>query len=333
MIWTWLRGRKFRSPRHRSSQTRSFRLGRAPSSYKNHGLASPTRWSMTPRLVGRHFRQLTLQVGGSLAPPASTRPGARSKLQRRAGATQFSVLNDFDTTVDYEEEVQKAKTAREIRDLYEQETRETASLRTQPNKRQRTVPPPESVQELMDLDDDEDFVTKNMRATRPKRPASPVKTAAPPAKKAPEPVREETPEEVEPVVQPPKKGKGKAATQAAAKSMAKSGNDVTQHADAPPPSQVDKDEAFLQAIAKSKKKGLDEMDREFNAMHIRKMPQQRVEIDYSILRDFPNLPCGNFIEIVREDLFRKDPPRAKVPVADDGRPNFKKFKKVSEHPR
>lgn len=260
---------------------------------------------------------------GSMAPPATTRSGARSKLKRRAGATQSSFLDNFDTTVHYEEEVKKQQKAREIRDLYEETRGETASLSTQPSKRQRTnAPPAESMEQLMEIDEEEDIVTKNIRTARPKRGASPVKPAAQPAKKAPAPVREETPEEVE-LVEPVKKGK-----KGTAKTATKSTTDGTQQ-DAPP-SQVDKDEAFLQAIKTSKKKGMDDMDREFNAMHIRKV-QQKTDIDYSIVRDFTDDPRGNFIEIVRKDLFRHDPPRVSVPVADDGRPNFKKFKKVRGH--
>jgi hypothetical protein len=39
---------------------------------------------------------------------------------------------------------------------------------------------------------------------------------------------------------------------------------------------------------------------------------------------------GNFIQIVKMDLMRKDGGRRQATTTDDGRPNFKKFKKVSQ---
>ncbi|KLT42941.1 hypothetical protein CC85DRAFT_285099 [Cutaneotrichosporon oleaginosum] len=263
---------------------------------------------------------------GSMAPPTTSRSGVR-KLKRRAGtAQQSSVLDDFDTTVHYEEEVKKQETAREIRDLYEETKRETETLNTQPAKRQRTRgPPQESAEEIMEVDE-EDFVTKAIR-TRPKRGAAAKPAPRPP--RAPETIREETPEEIEapPIPDPSSvnnvtKSQGKSTSQAASKSS--SADAVLEEG-----RRVDKDEAFLQAIKKSKKAALDEMDREFNAMHIRKAAQQKKDVDYAIVRDFTDDMRGNFIEIVRKDLFRTDPPRVLPPLTNDGRPNFKKFKKKS----
>ncbi|BEI99204.1 hypothetical protein CcaverHIS631_0402470 [Cutaneotrichosporon cavernicola] len=266
---------------------------------------------------------------GSMAPPSTARPGTR-RLKRRAGATQASsVLDDFDTTIQYEEEVKKQQKAREIRDLYEETKRETESLNPQPTKRQRTRGPrQESVEELMEIDE-EDFVTKAIRA-RPKRGAS-AKSAPQLARETPETTRDETPEEVEvptktdaSPVKNASKSQAKKTNKAPSKTKSKDGtpDDLPM-----PPSQVDKDEAFLQAIKKSKKAGLDDMDREFNAMHIRKAAQQKKDVDYAVVRDFNDDLRGNFIEIVRKDLLRADPPRVLPPLADDGRPNFKKFKK------
>lgn len=267
-----------------------------------------------------------------MAPPATGRSGTR-KLKRRAGATQpSSVLDDFDTTIQYEEEVKRQQKAREIRDLYEETKRETESLNTQPTKRQRTrASRQESVEEeLMEIDE-EDFVTKAIR-TRPKRGAS-SKPAAQPARETPETIREETPEEIEVPTREassPVKNAGKSQAKAAGRGAPKTKNKDATPDDAPmPPTQVDKDEAFLQAIKKTKKAGLDDMDREFNAMNIRKTAQQKKDVDYTVVRDFNDDLRGNFIEIVRKDLFREDPLRVLPPLADNGRPNFKKFKKVS----
>lgn len=257
-----------------------------------------------------------------MAPPATARGGPRSKLKRRAGvgATQSSFLDGFDTTVQYEEEVKKQQKAREIRDLYEETKRETMSLSVPQSKRQRTQGPPiESIDELMEVDED-DVVTKNMRAARPKRePISPAKP--PPVQQPAAPAREESPEVVD--LAPTKRSK------TASKTASKSTTLRIQVDVNRPPSQVDKDEAFLQAIKTSRKKGMDDLDREFNALRIPK-DQQKWEDDYTIVKDFTDDLRGNFIEIVQKDLFRKDPPRISVPLADDGRPNFKKFKKVSE---
>ncbi|GMK58702.1 hypothetical protein CspeluHIS016_0601440 [Cutaneotrichosporon spelunceum] len=265
----------------------------------------------------------------SMVPLPAARPGAR-RLKRRAGATQASsAVDDFDTTIHYEEEVKKQQKAREIRDLYEETKRETESLNPQPTKRQRTRRPlPESVEELIEIDE-EDFVSKAIR-TRLKRGVS-AKATPQSAKEMPENIREETPEEIEVHGQTevrPAKNTSKSEVTNTSKGPSEVGSKHVTPEDAPMPlSQVDKDEAFLQAIRKSKKAGLDDMDREFNAMHIRKAAQQKRDVDYAIVRDFNDDLRGNFIEIVRKDLFRADPPRVLPPPADDGRPNFKKFKK------
>lgn len=111
-----------------------------------------------------------------------------------------------------------------------------------------------------------------------------------------------------------------------------------------------KDEAFLEAISQSvkAKKALDELDQEFNQLRIPKRTapgrpdgstvtranEWEHPDYYRILQDFDGDDMrGNFIQIVKKDMFRKDG-GTKVAdrtaaVADDGRPNFKKFKKAS----
>ncbi|EIW73239.1 hypothetical protein TREMEDRAFT_59407 [Tremella mesenterica DSM 1558] len=108
----------------------------------------------------------------------------------------------------------------------------------------------------------------------------------------------------------------------------------------PKDSQIAKDPAFLSAIsdATKTKKAVDELDMEFNQLRIPKRggePGSTIvktnvwnadHPDWNIVNDFDDDMRGNFIQIIKTDLFRKDQKR--VPeVVDDGRPNFKKFKK------
>ena len=103
------------------------------------------------------------------------------------------------------------------------------------------------------------------------------------------------------------------------------------------------DTAFLTAIAKNakSKKAVDELDKEFNQLRIPKPganPGSNVikasawdanHPDWNLVNEFDDDMRGNFIQIVRMDLMRKDGGRRVASVADDGKPNFKKFKKVS----
>ena len=122
--------------------------------------------------------------------------------------------------------------------------------------------------------------------------------------------------------------------------------------------QPTQDTAFLQAITKSRsKKALDEMDKEFNNLKIPKPATKAsatgkngifgngnaVEAgasengskgkwdgpDYSVLNDFSDEMRGNFIQVVKMDLYRKDGGRKESQEDVSGKPNFKKFKKVS----
>ena len=103
------------------------------------------------------------------------------------------------------------------------------------------------------------------------------------------------------------------------------------------------DTAFLTAIAKNakSKKAVDELDKEFNQLRIPKPganPGSNVikasawdanHPDWNLVNEFDDDMRGNFIQIVRMDLMRKDGGRKVAGSVDDGKPNFKKFKKVS----
>ena len=105
-------------------------------------------------------------------------------------------------------------------------------------------------------------------------------------------------------------------------------------------SQTTRDESFLQAINKATKakKAVDELDKDFAQL---KLPTKggrakAVEVkpwedhpDWALVNDFDDDMRGNFIQIIKKDLFRKDHPK-EAQTVDDGRPNFKKFKKVWE---
>jgi hypothetical protein len=102
---------------------------------------------------------------------------------------------------------------------------------------------------------------------------------------------------------------------------------------------VDKDEAFLTAVASKKrgKKSEDEFDREFNKLRISKPDLQREDDQqaWEVLGDFDGIPNirGNFMVVMDLDLFKNSNGRREV-ARDDAaftnRPNFKKFKKVQD---
>lgn len=293
--------------------------------------------------------------------PSQNPPARSSRLKRRAGLapTPSSFLDGLETSVQYEEELKKQETANEIRELYEQSKRETASLASMPPaKRPRrkgpddieeeaeSAPSRDSREELMEVDEENDFVTRALRSARVKKEAvspakrttSPDKTAQPPPKKVltsaqARRARLASSEEDEPVEDPKSRSKSKTVSKSAP-SPAKRGAKATQ---------MTTDDAFIQAIhrASRKKKEMEELDREFNELRIPKAnnkkgtdPAVRANNttdngpDYGVLDEFDDDMRGNFIQVVRKDLFRKDSP--KVPqMVEDGRPNFKKFKKVS----
>lgn len=335
------------------------RIPETQLSEAGHSLASRVPDSMDMDTQASHPPSQANSVFPSQNPPARS-----SRLKRRAGVapTPSSFLDGLDTSVHYEEELKKQETANEIRELYEQSKRESASLASMPPaKRPRRKGPEDIVEEeaesaprsrdsrenLMDIDEENDFVTRALRSARvkkevvspAKRTKSPEKAAQPPAKKVftaaeARRARVASSEEDEPVEEP--KSRTKPSKSAASKSASPTKR-------GPKATQMTTDPNFLQAItrAKSKRKEMEELDREFNELRIPKAnnkkgtdPAVRANHvtdngpNYEILNDFDDDMRGNFIEVVRKNLFRKDSP--KVPqMVEDGRPNFKKFKKVS----
>ena len=106
------------------------------------------------------------------------------------------------------------------------------------------------------------------------------------------------------------------------------------------PGQPDTDEAFLKAVASTKrgKKHEDDFDREFNELRISKPEVQRAdpEEQWKVLDEFEDDKDvrGNFMVVVEMDLVRDRREGASVLTGGGGRrdwkgrPNFKKFKKV-----
>ena len=105
-----------------------------------------------------------------------------------------------------------------------------------------------------------------------------------------------------------------------------------------PSHQIDTDPAFLTALAsrKGKKTAEDEFDREFNKLRISKPDIHREEDEqaWEILGDFDtdtrNMR-GNFMVVIDLEVFRRNSSRGHTAGGTrtyDGRPNFKKFKKV-----
>lgn len=242
-------------------------------------------------------------------------------------------MEGLDTSIQYEEDWKKKEAASEIQRLYESSKRETASLSTNalPSKRQRIVSADEGRGETQSMDiDEDDYIAKALRSARTakKEAVSPAKPRAAARVTPPQPPPEEEEEEEEEAIEQPRRGR-----RAASKPPAKTSRSAPTQQD--PPADVTKDEAFLQAIKTARgKKDIDELDKEFNQLRIPKpangKPEaRRYEPDYKVLDDFDADMRGNFIEVVKKDLFRKDAPRKTLPVTDDGRPNFKKFKKVS----
>ena len=110
------------------------------------------------------------------------------------------------------------------------------------------------------------------------------------------------------------------------------------------PGQPDKDEAFLKAVATTKrgKKNEDDFDREFNNLRISKpdLQNEAAAEEWAVLDDFDDDTTlrGNFMVVVEMDVYRKgegsgDVLRVTGGRADwEGRKNFKKFKQVSTRP-
>jgi hypothetical protein len=202
----------------------------------------------------------------------------------------------------------------------------------------------------MDVDEvEEDFVQRTLRrAAKAKREgkAQGTQTMGPsPVKSNVSATRPRYPseeaEEVEEAVGRNTKRKGTLASPTKKSSQAtKKSTQKKDH----PEDEVTRDEAFLQAISKASKSknAIDELDREFNQLRIPKPGANggstvvKANVwdanhpDYTIVNDFDDGMRGNFIQIVRKDLFRKDGGRKEVGAAEEmaGKPNFKKFSKV-----
>ncbi|KAK4684742.1 hypothetical protein P7C73_g5427, partial [Tremellales sp. Uapishka_1] len=258
---------------------------------------------------------------------------SRSRLKRRAGgATQASMM-DFDhleSSVTSLADRKKEETNAEAQELYQQlragiePAPKRARLETGESSRRET--PSRDVEIDMD-NDEEDFVHRTLRKKKP------VLEVPPPGQRSRSTPIEEAAEEDEPVE--PVEAVESAVTRPPVPTP-KPKKDVPKD----PKAGVSKDEAFLQAISKHTKgkKALDQFDKEFNKLRIAKpgvhgkgQLRNAWEVqgdNYDLVRDFEDDLTGNFITIVRKDLLRKDLGKDReAQTIDDGRPNFKKFKK------
>ncbi|WVF66616.1 hypothetical protein IAT40_001356 [Kwoniella sp. CBS 6097] len=283
----------------------------------------------------------------------SQMPGRSSRLKRRAGGATPSLIQEIaDTSINLENDIKAEERAADIRSLYEQTKSGSFAPSHHVSKRPRlaTVNSEESggsstsrlrQDDAMDLDESAGSAADVGRSTRSKRATS-TERMPPPAQisrriRSPSPDPEEE-EEVEsrPTVKAPPQWHTKAEHSSQAKASTK-GKSQSQAARVSGPA---KDEAFLQAISKSTKarKAIDELDREFNQLRIPKPNGSSAVIkanewqasipDYALLNDADDELRGNFIKIIRRDMFRKDLGTNKQSErVDDGRPNFKKFKK------
>lgn len=282
--------------------------------------------------------------------PQST-TGTKRKLKRRAGVTETQSRSQFNFGFNEtsERDAKKNEVSAEIRELYEQTKAESANA-LQPAKRRRLNsedidmgrdsratsrsgdPDPDSQDTGMDVDEGEveDPIQRQLRRAREAR----INSQKPPSKSTMGPPPPRTAKVAESVIDQPSKQTSKASQVSTQQSRKKKGGteDVIT-------GETTKDDAFLQAITKASrtKKAVDELDKEFNNLKIPKANQKKQpEIpvwreehpDYNLVADFDNDLRGNFMKIIRKDLFRKDGGRKDSPVTNDGRPNFKKFKKV-----
>lgn len=102
------------------------------------------------------------------------------------------------------------------------------------------------------------------------------------------------------------------------------------------PQPMTRDEQFLRVVAEHKKAkaAIDDLDKSFDSMLRIPKAQTQSEADkpdYSVLDEVPPPKAGNYIAVMRTNsLFRKDLGQKKEREnSEDGRPNFKKFKKVN----
>jgi len=137
-------------------------------------------------------------------------------------------------------------------------------------------------------------------------------------------------------------GTSKPSSMAGARTTTVKGKENDKQGTGALPGKPDTDPTFLKAIASTKrgKKTEDAFDREFNKLKISKPEldqQQDPEEEWGVLAEFGDDSGlrGNFMVVVEMDVYRKDGAGNEVlaqkVVNDswDGKPNFKKFKKVS----
>ncbi|WRT63291.1 uncharacterized protein IL334_000196 [Kwoniella shivajii] len=284
--------------------------------------------------------QTQSMVPDSIMPSQSLAPTRLSRLKRRAGGATPSLIQEIaDTSINIEQSIKDEEKAEDIRQLYE-ETK-VGSFAPSISKRPRNVARESEHSDHsaearkrqtddMDIDVGIDGI-KAGKNSRSKRAASEESIMPPPAQRRK--ARSPSAEEEEEVVESRSIPKSGRIEQPSPIKSTKS----KPHSSTEGPS---KDEAFLQAIKKSSKsrQAVDELDKEFNQLRIPK-PNGTSSVvkanewnasvpDYALLNDFDDELRGNFIQIVRKDLFRRDLGKSTTSEKiEDGRPNFKKFKK------
>ncbi len=268
-----------------------------------------------------------------LSPDQSTNAPSGAKLKRRArgqDADMLSMMFGLDDPGSKREDT-TTDTLQKYRETYERNERSGSGMDIDREYRPRAA-------SVADPEDMEDFVeaamAKRKRAKQAREQESREQTdvesqgqsqaasVASHRKNAPELEVEdedeempEVPEEAEPVK------RTKAAKEPREPVLRKTG--------------MDQDDTFLKIVAKQKsKKPENEFDRDFNNLKISKTgPKQLMPGNEAALYDLAALAdpgvTGNFTKITRIALYKK-PSGGTVPSEDfAGRPNFKKFKKVS----
>jgi len=289
-----------------------------------------------------------LEATGQPSSPKSL--GPRSRLKRRAGAPESQVKSSYNFGFDdqYETDRQRERADAEYAALYASTTsasRQPASAsaysREPASKRRRLSTPAESLGSNtpeaadraegadMDVDEPAEEVEDPMEDLKRR-----TRQAREQASATPRPVKKSTAAMPPPPIPRPQ-GQGRST-----RSPSEEEEQVEKKKQPADPRKMDRDVEFLQAQQKQRKikTAEDALDREFTkdfnrlkltkAKEAEKAPWERDHPDYNLVDDFGDDLRGNFIEIVRKDLYRKDLGMAAPARVDDGRPNFKKFKKV-----
>ena len=188
----------------------------------------------------------------------------------------------------------------------------------------------------------EDPIQKTLRLAREAKTNQKTSgSSAVPAGRSTRHVSSEEPEVVEP--RPATSSKAMKLEPSSVKPAPSKARSTKTAEDPAPQNAPTQDPEFLQAIstASKSKKAVDELDKEFNNLRIPKPAGARSKAaappatlpedhpNWNLVEGFDDEMRGNFIQVVRTNLFRKDLGKAKERARiDDGRPNFKKFKKV-----